>query len=179
MYYNDKYINETLKNLTNDDILSIMAIGDESISKLKLQKIIFLASKILKVDIADDFVAYDYGMYNEALMEEVQDMPEIINNGKKISLTEFGIAIYNKLREKLNKKMVDLFDILRSLNEDELLKIAYYLYPEFTTNSKIKDRVLKEEPIAYNLLSIGSNSMEKSKYTIKRNGDSLEITKVN
>lgn len=179
MDYDDEYVDETLKTLTNEDILSIMTIGEESISKLKHQKIVFLASEILKIDTADDYVAYDYGMYNEVLMEEVEDMTEIINKGNKLSLTDFGVVIYNRLRDKLNKKMVELFDILRSLNEDNLLKITYYLYPELTTNSKIKDRVLKEEPsAAYNLLSLVSNSMEKSKYNIKRNGDSIEITKV-
>ena len=75
--------------------------------------------------------------------------------------------------------MVELFDILRSLNEDNLLKITYYLYPELTTNSKIKDKVIKEETDAvYNILSFTSNAKERSKYNIKRSGDYLEITKV-
>ncbi len=182
MKWDEEYLKETLKTLDNDQILSIMAIGEESISKLKLQKIIFLASKILKVDISDNFEAYDYGMFDEALMEEVEDMPEIINKKKNLSLTDFGIAIYNKLLELLDKRIIELFQILRSLDEDKLLEITYNLYPEYTENSKIKDKVIKEPSKieVYNMLKFNQsliNINKKSKYIIKKLDDSIEITK--
>lgn len=180
MDWDDEYLNDTLKNLDNDQILSIMAIGEESISRLKLQKIVFLSSRILKIDINDNFEAYDYGMYNESLMEEVMDMPEIISKDKKLSLTDFGLSVFKKLMEILDQKIIDLFQSMRRLNETDLLKIAYHLYPELTVNSKIKGRVIYDtSQLNFSSTnSSGINRIKKAKYDIKRNGDSIEIIKV-
>lgn len=181
MEWDEEYLNDTLKNLDNEQILSIMAIGERSISRLKLQKIIFLSSNILKIDIADNFEAYDYGMYNEAVMEEVLDMSEIIDSSKKLSLTDFGLAIYNRLIEILDQKIIVLFQSLGTLTEDDLLNIAYHLYPEYTVNSKIKDKVIpktQETTISIDNLLSTSLTTKKSKYGIKKVGDSIEITKV-
>lgn len=95
--------------------------------------------------------AYHFGGFSEEIDSTLTQFLEdgIVNkiNGE-FYLTEYGKKIIKVLEEigdtETKNAIMDsnkIIDYLRELNDDNLLRLTYLLFPETTTNSKIKERV--------------------------------------
>lgn len=135
---------QDLKMLDNDSLFSVLSIGNSKVGHLKLQKMVFILSSVGNT--GNHAIPYKFGMFDENLMEKLQAKGQdlITKEGAKFLLTDKGKDIYHIVREKVESKkprIVSLSDVLRKMNEDELLAVAYYLFPEATVESEITHEV--------------------------------------
>ena len=137
---NDDELMEEFKMLDNDTVLSILSIGDSRMSHLKLQKMVFLLARVGKL--ISKATPYKFGAFDEYLMEKLQSKGQdlISRQGAKYLLTEKGKEIYLITRDKVREKkpvVVEFSDVIRKMNENELLAVTYFLFPEYASNSEI------------------------------------------
>jgi len=163
---------ELLEQLDEEDIAIILAIGDRKLNHLKVQKIALIVGKLLGFDIS--MVPYKYGGFSEDIMEKLQSPRNrdlFIRTPEGYSLSENARQIYQilvkKLEEKGRKDITEFIEVIRDLDDDELLALTYWLFPEFTTKSEIKKRVEKK------IAELQKNIM---KITRSRDGLILEVT---
>lgn len=154
----EKY-DQDLKMLDNDSLFSILSIGDSKVGHLKLQKMVYVLSSVGNTE--NHAIPYKFGMFDEILMEKLQAKGQdlITKEGAKYLLTDKGKDIYHIVREEVESKkprIVSLSDVLRKMNEDELLAVAYYLFPEATVESEITQDVSKTISILLNRKGIFS-----------------------
>lgn len=141
-----KDYDQDLNMLDNDTLLLVLSIGDSKVGHLKLQKMVYILSRVGNTE--NHSIPYKFGMFDENLMEKLQAKGQdlITMEDAKYLLTEKGKDIYYIVREKVEKKkpkVVSLSEVLRKMNEDELLAVAYYLFPEATVESEITHKVSK------------------------------------
>lgn len=140
---------ELLEQLDEEDIAIILAIGDRKLNHLKVQKIALIVGKLLGFDISA--VPYKYGSFSEDIMEKLQSPRNrdlFIKTSEGYSLSENARRLYQvlikKLEEKGKKDIAEFIETIRDLDDDELLALTYWLFPEFTTKSEIKKRIEKK-----------------------------------
>ena len=145
---NDKLIEE-LRTLDDVDLAILLAIGPEKLSHTKIQKIALIVSNLLNLE--TDAVAYNYGNFSETIMEKLQSSyysDFIAKESGTYKLTEKGLNAYSILIERLKVKrredVVKVLDKLRKLSDRQIIVLAYHLFPEYTTESRIKDDVEKQ-----------------------------------
>lgn len=138
----------------------------------RLQKLLFLIEKesefndIYK-EISFDFEPYKYGPFSEQVYDEVgfllnlgaleavepdYEMENIDADeedelrGKRFKLTEKGEKICAELGETLKdeteRDMQEVVDEYSTMTNDELLEYVYKQYPDYTVESKIKEKIL-------------------------------------
>ncbi|MDG7000447.1 MAG: hypothetical protein JRN15_15225 [Nitrososphaerota archaeon] len=135
---------DDLRLADNEELFSILSLGDARQSHLKLQKVVFILSKIHNNKSAA--VAYKFGPFDEYLMEKIQssDLPFISNESGKYQLTPYGKLAYPKVKQRIGETrpdLVDFADVLRSMSERDIKAVSYYLFPEFTQESEIREEV--------------------------------------
>ncbi|MEM0049750.1 hypothetical protein [Thermofilum sp.] len=151
---------EELKYLDDLDIAIILTIGSEKLSHLKIQKIAFLASKMLGLE--SDAVGYAFGPFSETIMEKLTTgylSDYIVKEGRNYTLKDRGLKVYKALSRKLAERgkenELKAIETLRKLPEEKILLLTYHLYPEHTKESKIIDiieRMKKEMKEKYSKL---------------------------
>ncbi len=161
--------------LDDEDYLIILSLGRDKISQTKIQKISYILSKL--TNYRGNFTAHEYGNFSETIMEKIEapinrNIYNVYDN--TYSLTPEGLEIYNAITQKLDNDLghenfvenMELLDILRKMSSEELEIITYYLFPEITENSKIKERI-------NNLISLLKS---KSKVKAGREGNNVTLT---
>lgn len=77
-------------------------------------------------------------------MKESRETDLSLLEPDKLELTAQGKGLIPKI-EKINGEIItkinDVIEGIKDLSKKDLLYICYSLYPDFTTNSKIKERV--------------------------------------
>ncbi len=124
---------------------------------LMLTKQFFVFIKEVKKDLEDvfKFIAYDYGPYSFVLQNLIDKLSKegyievrIFEEKRDFVLTEKGIERGKKAYEKLDEKTRVTLEKLRhdatQLGYSGVLRYVYSRYPEYTTASKIRERVLNE-----------------------------------
>ena len=117
-------------------------------NKVDIQKILFLTSKELP-DLFKDvftFQKYKKGPYSERIDEDVA----VISNSGYITGGEFGLSdegyelfqeIEKRVKEPLKSSIVDNKEFVYGLTEEELLTFIYVIFPEYTENSEVWDKI--------------------------------------
>jgi len=130
------------------DHLIILAIGDKGNKSARIQKTVIILSKLLNMPI--DIEAQHFGGYSETVAERLNSRSRIqffAKDGDEYKLTEQGKELYYKLLEQLKtKKMEDIvkmLDVLHKMSTKNLTALAYFLYPETTEKSAIKEDINK------------------------------------
>lgn len=165
---NDELVDE-LRSLDEDQIISILTIGKKKLSHIKLQKMVFILSRLISRN--TKAVPYKFGAFDEYLMEKIQskDQDMIVSDNGKYALSQRGLKAYGLVRNSMEAKKpesVVLADALRKMSDDDLLAVSYYLYPESADKSEIKDRVNKRIEILTNKKKILKISEENGEIII-------------
>lgn len=134
------------KDLTKEQkavLFIIDRLGERfSIDNLYIQKAVFLVSKLLPESIAIyDYEPHNMGMFSpevESIIKREQDLGLI----KDLNVTSTGKRVIETIQkeddvDEINQVFVDI----NELGKEDILYLLYQLYPEFTVNSKIKERV--------------------------------------
>lgn len=117
-------------------------------NKVDIQKILFLTSKELPDLFGDIFTFQKYkkGPYSERIDEDVA----VISNSGYISGGEFGLSdegyklfkeIEKHVKEPLKSSIEDNKEFVYGLTEEELLTFIYVIFPEYTENSEVWDKI--------------------------------------
>ena len=153
------------------DYLIILAIGDKGNKSTKIQKTVLVLSKLLNIQ--TDIEAYHFGGYSETVAERLNSRSKahfFVKNDNEYKLTEQGKELYYKLLEELKAKnmedVVKVLDALHKMSDENLIALTYFLYPETTEKSTIKENVNK----------IIESLKEKGKdFKVKREGNEVTI----
>lgn len=155
-------------------ILAIIQRFGDSLSKMDLQKLLFLFNQNNNTKVFD-FVPYRYGCYSFLANQDLSTMTKY----NQISLVDNKWSKQDKIDYILQLKPDDRFRLLKlynqfnSLKDKELVKYVYENYPYYAINSEIAKKILDKEK--FELVSksrpINNNS---AVYTIGYEGKSIE-----
>jgi hypothetical protein len=133
-------------SLDDLDYLIILAIGDKGNKSTKIHKIVLVLSKLLNIQ--TDTEAYQG--YSETVAERLNsrsELPFFVKVNRMYKLTEQGKELYYKSLEQLRAKnredVVKVLDTLHKMSNENLIALAYFLYPETTEKSTVKDKVIE------------------------------------
>lgn len=128
----------------------------------RFMKYLFLADQVhifKKQNLIIPWKPYDYGPYwnefntfltslsHEKLLTETEQTTINGHKTTKISITTKGRVYFRKLLNNYSNESNALKDLLSNHNRSsltKLMKFVYEHYPEFTINSKIKERILDQ-----------------------------------
>ena len=140
-FWYEKIMNDW--SLDDLDYLIILAIGDKGSESSKIHKIVLVLSKLLNIQ--TDTEAYQG--YSEAVAERLHSrskLPFFVKVNRMYKLTEQGKELYYKLLEQLSTKnredVVKVLDTLHKMSNENLIALTYFLYPETTEKSTIKEK---------------------------------------
>jgi uncharacterized protein (DUF488 family) len=145
-----------MKN-TERTILTLLL--NDSVTKLKLVKLLFLLQKT-GVDNGYDFIPYKYGPFSFQLYRDLTKLAQegwingeclrLVPGKKKEALDEV-----RNLPEVVRDKLLDIKSLYGRLSEDELVKVVYTKYPEFTFKSELKRRIATAPKAPLSIYTIG------------------------
>jgi len=154
-------------------LLALLEVFGNNISKLELQKYLFLFTRLQK-NPAYDFIPYKYGCYSFTVASDLAVMENknnlIFNNDKieKIDNSQY----YDMLKFEDQKNIKKIYS--QRLNTiDELLYHVYSIAPYYAVNSRMKEKILNPEELKRVKNSIPKKK-EKSLSTIGYEGISVE-----
>lgn len=138
----------------------------------KLQKLLFLIEKETTFfeeygdELAFEFHAHKMGPFSKHVYEEIRFLQQLdaiettpmdetteVGDGEDLSNKEFSITdkgekiaaeLAARLEPKYDEELATLVEEYNELSLRNLLEYVYTTYPEFTTESEIKDEILTE-----------------------------------
>jgi len=143
---------EDLSELEKAILLVSIADGGKPIpGDTWLQKEIFLIAKnVPEIDREANYSPDFFGPFSENLEEGLEELEqeELIKiSGTKISITEEGKKLIEKIKNNFEKSSLiiieDFKKLLNDLTEDELLTFIYFTYPQTTSESQALQRVIQ------------------------------------
>ena len=153
-------------------MLIFIKLAGEPLSKIDLQKLIFLFQQKYKITFYE-FVPYHYGCYSFQANEDMH----IMQKQGWISIKDKNIELVNKY-PKLIDCYTDVKRFLSTCNDvrgNELIKTVYTSYPYYAINSKIAHRILTEDELK-KIQNVRQTGIHKSKtlFTIGYEGITIE-----
>lgn len=177
MDINDKLKEIIQKNISYLELIILALLNAKNKEPLKsdlfFQKEIFLILNYIQDMLPNaDFIAHSFGPYSEVAEKSLNNLSSyglVGKEGNSYEINDFGIEIYNKLKDKLSKNKIeaieDFKDLLNDLDRDELLVFTYISFPNFTTESTIKKEIYsKRKTISASLYKKGKISLEKASF---------------
>ena len=125
-------------------MLIFIKLAGEPLSKIDLQKLIFLFQQKYKITFYE-FVPYHYGCYSFQANEDMH----IMQKQGWLSIKDKNIELVNKY-PKLIDCYADVKRFLLAYNDIrgyELIKTVYTSYPYYAINSKIAHRLLTKDEL--------------------------------
>ncbi len=142
-----------------------------ALALLLYQKELFLVVIFIReVKSYADFIPHFLGPYSEPIEQSAKNLLSYELVEKKMGkycITQEGVRVFrepmNKLSEDKLEAIEDFKAFLNDLSRDELLVFIYDSFPEFTTESAIKEEINeKKVPVAISLYRKGKVSVEKA-----------------
>jgi uncharacterized protein (DUF488 family) len=126
-------------------LLALLKIFGGKLSKIELQKYMFLFVNEFSDKKYYAFVPYYFGsfsfeLYKDISVLEKNNFLKIENNNIELKIDSFPFTIEND-----NKKLLDFYIQYKYLKGDNLIKYLYENYPYYAINSKIAYKFLNNE----------------------------------
>ena len=143
---------EDMSELQKYIVLLLSANNNEPIKgKTWFQKELFLIAKNIKeVSEEASFNSDFYGPYSENAKEQLAELEldeVVVKDGSVVSISKLGSQIAQKLEPKTPKQRLEMISefksLLNDLNEDEVLTFIYFTFQEFTEESLVLDKIMK------------------------------------
>ena len=174
----NKNIRESIIRNISDLELLILALlyandKEEIKGDLFLQKELFLVVNFIKeMKSYADFIPHFLGPYSEPVeysMKNLLAYKLVEKRMGKYFITQLGVDVFNKLKHRISQDKLeaieDFKEFLNDLSKDELLVFVYVSFPEFSTESGIKEEVYKKRiPVAISLYRKNKISLEKAAF---------------
>jgi uncharacterized protein YeaO (DUF488 family) len=125
-------------------LLMFIKLADGRLSKIDLQKLVFLFQQKYKIYFYD-FIPYFYGCYSFQVNEDI----EVLNKQRWISIKNKEIELIHRYPNNIDcysdvKRFLSTYYGIRG---DELIKSVYMAYPYYAINSKIAHNLLTKEEL--------------------------------
>jgi len=140
-------------------IMFLLSDNINSITKLKLVKLLFLLNKEGHEN-TYDFLPYKYGPFSFQLYRDLsklaqggwidEDLLQLNSSRKKEALDEI-----RSLPKLLRDRLMDIYITYGKLSEKELLKVVYRKYPEFTFKSELEFNTISAPQAPLSIYTIG------------------------
>ena len=136
------------------------------------KQIFFIANYDPKVGDEADFEPYHYGPFSQPAETALDNLISYglvkKSAGDSYSLTQQGKELISYLKNDNEfdlEQIEDVKDLFSGMTEDEFILFTYVLHPDYTTESKIKTRVLaKRIPLASSLYKKGKVGLEMAAF---------------
>ncbi|MDX9924360.1 MAG: DUF488 domain-containing protein [Ignavibacteriaceae bacterium] len=155
-------------------MLSLLQIFGGSLSKLNLQKYLFLFNQRTERNYYD-FIPYKFGCYSFQANQDLSTLAkykiikEVDNNWKLIVSDNY----INQLLSNDETNLLEFYSDFKNLNNNELIRYVYEKYPYYAINSKIAKDVVSKEKFKEIINNIPQQE-EFALYTIGYEGKSIE-----
>jgi hypothetical protein len=155
-------------------VLSLLQIFGGSLSKLNLQKYLFLFNQRTERNYYD-FIPYKFGCYSFQANQDLSTLAkykiikEVDNNWKLIVSDNY----INQLLSNDETNLLEFYSDFKNLNNNELIRYVYEKYPYYAINSKIAKDVVSKEKFKEIINNIPQQE-EFALYTIGYEGKSIE-----
>lgn len=164
-----------MKNSERIILLSLLNTS-ESITKIKLVKLLFLFSKEVS-DNTYSFLPYKYGPFSFQLYRNLSSLSHagwIDEESLKIH-PDKKEAAWNEIQllpKMLRGKLDNIYKLYGKLSESELLKIVYAKYPEFTFRSELPLEISHPPLAPISIYTIGYEGVSIDSFlnTLLQNG---------
>lgn len=170
MRFTSMDIFDSLSRLERASLLLLSEHSGSAVSgKTAYQKeLFFIANYDEKIGDEAVFEPYEYGPYSEPAENSVNNLVDyglvVCDKNGIYSLTEEGKEIVSLIKEKADidvEEIADVKEFFDGLKTDEFILFTYVLYPEYTSESAIKERVMnKRIPISISLYKKGKVGLE-------------------
>ncbi len=137
--------------------------------KLSLQKQMFVLAKNLGIEDEALFEPHHYGPYSEVLDADLEQLTlmNLVQVDSNIRITDEGRRVAEEIKKRVDEEKLKLIDEvkewLNDLNEEELMALVYFTFPEMATASrKLNEIIKKRTELAISLYSKGKVSLEKA-----------------
>jgi predicted HTH domain antitoxin len=137
--------------------------------KLSLQKQMFVLAKNLGIEDEALFEPHHYGPYSEVLDADLEQLTlmNLVQVDSNIRITDEGRRVAEEIKKRVEEEKLKLIDEvkewLNDLNEEELMALVYFTFPEMATASrKLNEIIKKRTELAISLYSKGKVSLEKA-----------------
>ena len=140
-------------------LFAIGVLGQPLRTRLKLEKILFLVSKVFG-DLSElfQFEKHLYGPYSPRIMAILDDLivlELVIRVGSAYQLTSLGQKVYRRMKPspELSQVMEDFKQMLNDLTDDEVMTYIYAFHPDYIAESTMWDSLKpKRKDVAVRLL---------------------------
>ncbi len=158
-------------------VLSFIQIFNNRLEKLRLQKLLFLYSRLNKHAPEYDFIPYKLGCFSYSLNADLAAMAKkkLIIESENTYIIEKNIDYLNQIKPRDKKYILKVLNNYGKMSNDSLIKHTYINYPYYATKSIIARKILKEHPDYLNEIKKNiPNKNHTTLYTIGYEGISLE-----
>jgi predicted HTH domain antitoxin len=161
------------KSLSKIKVLILLLLdsldGKPIKGKLSLQKQIFLLSRYLGLENEALYEPHHYGPYSEVVDIDLEQLVlmDLAHINDEIRITEEGRKLAEKIKEKIDKEKLKLIDEVKEwlydLDNDELMALIYFSFPEMAIESRELERIRRKRVmLAASLYAKGKISLEKA-----------------
>jgi len=157
-------------------ILSLLTLKDGAISKIDLQKLLFIFTKYPNSTKIYDFVPYKYGCFSFQANADLNTMIKynlVSSDDKTWTLEDTETDYLKQLKDSDKSSLIALMKHHGSKSTDELIYFTYKNFPYWATKSTIAQKYLSEKELN-KVDNERSKLSKKSLYTIGYEGVSLE-----
>jgi len=157
-------------------ILSLLALKKESVSKIDLQKLLFIFTKYPSSTKVYDFVPYKYGCFSFQANADLSTMIKynlVSSDDNRWTLEDNDTDYISQLKDNDKRTMTALMKHHGSKSTDELIHFTYKSFPYWATKSTIAHKHLNAEELE-KVEEHKTHSNIESLYTIGYEGISLE-----
>lgn len=129
-------------------LLALLEIFDGKLSKLELQKYMFLYVKEFSADVHYDFIPYHYGSFSYELYKDLSTFEKnsLISSGEKMVDLLVG-GFVGLISESEKNNLFTFYRKYKDLKGNDLIGHIYKKYPYFAINSKISERFIDGEEL--------------------------------
>ncbi len=172
-----KLFNDLKDNLGKQYILSLLDSNNQEPIKGKtrlMKELFFISLNVPSLNKSLEFEADNYGPSSDVIMGYINDMSQMKlisaqkkgqnNNNVTYSLGEYGKKFLEKEKLDLDYELIsEMKSLCQGINNDELLALTYFSFPEMTAESLVKEKIwAKREKLALGLYRKGKVSLEKA-----------------
>lgn len=155
-------------------LLSLIEAFGGTLSRVDLQKYLFLYTKQCQKEPSYDFVPYKYGCFS---FQSYADRRNLTNAGVLSSTDEWQLAddvgFLNNLKKGDREKIIQFAAYYAPISGDSLVRDVYIRYPYYATRSEIAGRLLSSDELLH-VENARAIDEEECFYTIGYEGSSFE-----
>jgi len=157
-------------------LLALLQSFDNRLEKLRLQKLLFLLTRLQKETAVYDFVPYKFGCYSFQANADLNTLKKygIIDEEKNAWVKTNEANYITDLKRNDGRALKTLYSVYGKMSKNSLIAYTYEKYPFYAINSAIANELVSEN-VLYAIKKQKSSDNNVALFTIGYEGRSLEF----